>query len=233
MWNPSKSNLSIENMILENASSLSSSDPEILSLQSTFASFESSRTYVDVLTFFATKFITSESEHSLKFYLRSCLQLLITYSLCTSDQEWILQKGIVNFKEHAQTLESLIPVPRISISSHFSLHNCLQHANLLEANANLSLLRVSVIRMLFNLNDTIEPNLLYKSFDFENKEHADNAMDLYERLKIRSQPHSLTSTAFSLAINPSPFNNTSLMPPPPYSDQDKATKKGAKDDWWG
>ena len=237
MW-INKSSVTIENLILEDVSSqyLTSLDPETLSLQSTFASFKSSRsTYVEALAFFATKFTTSELEKNLRSYLRSCLQVLITYSLCTSDNEWIWQKGIVNFEKHALTLEKLLPMPRISVSDQISLHNCFQHANLLEAKSKLSLLRVSVIRMLFDLNDTMEPNVIYKPFDFKNQEHARNAVKFHERMKIRSQPHSLTSNAFSFVINPPHCSDASPMSPPPYPSQRKVTDELEDENtaWWG
>lgn len=128
---------------------------------------------------------------------------------------------IATFEKHAATLEVLLRIPRVSISSQISLQNCLLRANLLETEAELISLRVSVIRWLYDLNQTIEPDLKFKSFDCKNQDHVGNASDFHRRMKIKSQPRTLISTAFSLVINPLPFADTSSLSAPPYLDQDE------------
>ena len=218
----------VERMPLEDAASISSiiSNPEIQKLQHVFAVYESSGySYLEVLAILTNSLANSESEKSLKNYLRSCLQLLITYSICTANKEWTLQKGIVTFKKHAATLERLLSVPRVFIPYQISLPNCLLRANLLETEAELALLRVSIIRQLYELSLTVEPHLKYEAFDFNNQDHVRNASDLYKRMRIKSQPHTLTSTAFSLVINPLPLTDTLLLSPPSYADQDAVKSK--------
>ena len=215
-------------MLLEDAASISSivSNPEIQKLQTAFAVYESSGyTYLEVLAILTNSLANSESGKSLENYLHSCLQLLITYSIWTANKKWTLQKGIFTFEKHAATLERLLSVPRVSISHQISLPNCLLRANLLETEAEFALLRVSIIRRLYKLSLTVEPHLKYKAFDFNNQDHVRNASDLYKRMRIKSQPRTLTSTAFSLVINPLPFTDTLSSSPPSYTDQDAVKSK--------
>lgn len=77
-------------MLLKN-DSMTSLDPEVHWLQSIFTSFELSHAlYVEVLAFFATKLAACEAERSLENCLCSCLQFLVSYSICVFDKEWTL-----------------------------------------------------------------------------------------------------------------------------------------------
>ena len=215
-WTVRRSYDFVESMILKNAFSISSIilNSEIQRLQSTFVVYESALyIYLEILTIFTNKFATSGSADSLKNYLRSCLQLLITYSICSSDNEWTFQKWIAAFEKYAASLEKLLCIPPVSVSSHISLNNCLLRANLLETEAELSLLRVSIIRRLYESSRTIEPRLKFKAFDCTNQNHVRNASDFHKRMKIKSQPCTLISTVFSLAINLSLFTETFFSSP--------------------
>lgn len=129
------------------------------------------------MTIFTNKFATSESEESLRNYSRSCLQPLITYSICTTDKEWALQEEIAIFEKYAAKFENLLRVPSVFVSSHVSLHNSLLRANLLETEAKLTLLRVLIIRCLYDLSQIIESHLKFKAFDSTNQNHVRNASD--------------------------------------------------------
>ena len=188
-------------------------------MQAAFTEYEiACYSYLEILSIFTNKFATSEAEEYLITYLRACLQLLITYSIQTVDKEWTLQKGVTIFENYAVKLGKVLQIPRMFVSNQISLENCLLRANLLEREAELICIRVSIIRWLYDLSQTIESNIKFEGYNQKDLNHVRNVASIHKRLKIQSQPCSLTSTAFNLAINPSLFSELFLSPAP-SSDQ--------------
>lgn len=204
-----KSHDFIQNIASDNAFSISSTvwNSQVQRLKTAFIEYETAcYTSFEILTIFANKFATSDLEEYLIDYLRACLQLLFIYSIRTGDKEWTLQKGIITFENHAARLEKVLQIPRMFISSQFSLENCLLRANLLERNAELACVRVSIIRWLYDLSQTIEPGIRFEAYDHKDPNHVRNALNFYK--KTEDQISTLQFNKYSFQFSDQSFTSS-------------------------
>lgn len=178
-------------------------------LQSIFLSFgQSATTYETALARFMMIFsITASDEDSIKC-LRPCLQILITYSICTSDVSWVTRNDLIDLEKAAADLKALLDRPYNPPSDRISVDECLNLAFLLERHAKIRLLRVSIIKKLSILASVIQGSDILELYNPSNVQHTSHAAKLLEKL---TPEHHSTSLAFSLVMNPFPVSRSSEL----------------------
>lgn len=177
-----------------------SNDPKIKSLQVIYTSFSPSHTFTIAFATFATLFSTAPEEDAIN-YLRGCLLVLVEYSLCTSNFDWISRKETLNLEKTIKRFELEFSriVNRSNDPRYISMENCVCHAHTIEREANLGLLRVTMIKTLNLLASTIQPSFMYKYHDPRNPLHRFNATEMVRQMTPHS--HAFIGTAFALINN--------------------------------
>ena len=175
-------------------------DSKIKSLRVIYTSFPSTHTFATAFSTFAMLFSTAPEADSVN-YLRGCFLVLIEYSLCTSDLGWISRKEILNLEKTVKKFESELatPVPPTDDPRRISMDSCMYNAHLIERDANLGLLRASMIRTLSFLAPSIQPSVVYKYHNPKNTLHRSNATELVRHMTPHS--HAFLGTAFALINN--------------------------------
>lgn len=213
MW-INKSFVSIENFILENVSSsfLIFLDLETSSLQFFFRFFR-------IFSFYLCENFDIFRNQICNFRIRKIFENLSTFLFASFDylyflhfwqrvnlaeRNWQLRKTCFNSWKVA------ISASNIGIRSKFITQLFSARESARNKRKIFSASRFSHTNVLwFKWHD--ETNFIYKPFDFQNQKHVRNALNFHEKMKIKSQLHSLTNNAFNLVINFSYCSETSLM----------------------
>ena len=191
-------------LLNENTSNfLVQDDPEIARIEIFLASFQNtSKTYKFTLDQLINMFsITLPCENPTR-YIRAYLQVLVTYSICTSDVACISRKEISTLETSIAQLEQLGADVSVSVSlmNSPSELSSLKLASLLEKEAKENMLRAAIIKILFNLTAAIPKDIIYQAYNPRNDYHICNATKILYQISPRSNP--LTGIAFALVMNP-------------------------------
>lgn len=202
--------------LLDNQMAYLLRDPEISHLQSNLHSFRDLFTFKAAVTRLATTF--QKSDENPINYLRSCLQVLVLYSIHTSDINWVSRKEAIGLEKSAKELEKLLLQHSTQPPACVSLDTYAHLANFLERQAKIQLLRVSIMKMLSALVASIQTSIIFRTYNPENEQHIKNAAAFLRKISPRS--HYLTGTAFSLVMHPFLSSEVSSTVFSFYSDHD-------------
>lgn len=177
-------------------------DSEVSYFKSVLVSSEISQSpYGFILNQLATLFSTVNLDEDPVKHMRSFLQFLVVYSIDTADVAWLSRKEILLLEESINELESLMcqTLPIVDVSSSVSMDNCLYLANLLEIDANIKLVRVSIIRMLPKVIASLDLSRVFKLHSLDKNQFTQNATSTF--FAISSKSCQLTHDAFCLITN--------------------------------
>lgn len=175
-------------------------DSKIKSLRVIYIFFSFIQTFATVFFTFAMLFSTAFEADSVN-YLRGCFLIFIEYSLCIFDLGWIFRKKTLNLEKTVKKFESELATIVLSTNDfrRIFMDNCMYNAHLIEREANLGLLRASMIKILTFLIFLIQSSVVYKYHNLKNTLHRFNATELVRQMIFQS--HAFFGTAFALVNN--------------------------------